>query len=142
MKQSKNCLVCNKIFELRRGKKGELGKFCSLICKNKSQVGVKLLSRTMEKHPYWKGGKSVHNEGYILIYSPKHSLKKRNGYMLEHRLVMEKHIGRYLTKDEIIHHINEKVDDNRIENLQLLTKGEHSSLHRKKNPTLPLLRNS
>lgn len=43
---------------------------------------------------------------------------------------MEDYIGRKLNKDEVVHHINEDKLDNRIENLQLMTRGEHSKLHR------------
>ena len=45
---------------------------------------------------------------------------------------MEEFLGRKLNKNECVHHINENKLDNNIENLQLLTRGEHSSLHRKK----------
>lgn len=46
-----------------------------------------------------------------------------------HDVIMEEHIGRKLTKDECVHHINHIRNDNRIENLQLMTKSEHSRLH-------------
>jgi hypothetical protein len=47
----------------------------------------------------------------------------------EHRVLMEKHLGRTLDTNEVVHHINGDRRDNRIENLQILTLSEHSKLH-------------
>ena len=77
------------------------------------------ISHSGENSSKWKGGKARTIEGYILIYNPSHPFRNSNNYILEHRLVMEKHRGRYLKPTEIVHHINGIVDDNRIENLQL-----------------------
>lgn len=66
---------------------------------------------------------------YILIPSPEHPHRDSSGYVYEHRLVMERYLGRYLTKDEFIHHINLNPSDNRIENLILVSKKQHGLLH-------------
>ncbi len=78
-----------------------------------------------ENHPRWKGGRHLSSRGYVLIYRPRHPSAVDNKYILEHRLVMEKHLGRYLNPWEIMHHINGIKDDNRIENLELCPSGTH-----------------
>lgn len=68
--------------------------------------------------------------GYIMIYKPDHPYCDGKGYVREHRLVMEEHIGRHLEPCEIVHHINHIKDDNRIENLVLCKgKKEHAKTH-------------
>jgi len=62
----------------------------------------------------WRGGKTIDKNGYIKV------LIGNKIYVKEHRLVMENHIGRKLTKREVVHHINGDKHDNRIENLKLL----------------------
>ncbi len=95
-------------------------------------TGKKRTNVTGENHGKWKGGRYKSSSGYIWILVPGHPSGKDYGYVREHRLVMEKHLGRYLLSTEIVHHINEIKDDNRIENLMLLSsKGEHSYLHGK-----------
>lgn len=71
-----------------------------------------------KKKGYW------YENGYKVLYlEGDKSIKK-------HRKVMENHIGRKLKSDEVVHHINGDRSDNRIKNLQLMTWGEHSRLHR------------
>lgn len=84
-----------------------------------------------ERHPGWKGGRTIRKVGdgygYVLIRMPSHPNAAGNGYVREHRLVMEKKLGRYLTKDEVVHHINGIKNDNRPENLALY----HTNLYGK-----------
>ena len=77
------------------------------------------------------GHKKKRSDGYIAIYFPDHPLSNSDGYIMEHQLVMECLIGRHLEKNECVHHINFIKDDNRKENLQLMTINEHMSLHSK-----------
>lgn len=82
------------------------------------------------KNRSWKGGVFKNREGYILEKCHDHPNRNSASYVLQHRIVMEKHIGRFLYPKEVVHHINGIRDDNRIENLMLLAnKSEHSKLH-------------
>ncbi len=82
-----------------------------------------------EVHPMWKGGK-IKTHGYYALLRPDHPYADKRGYVFEHRLVMEKHLGRYLRRDEVVHHKNGKKDDNRLSNLVLMTRYEHDSAKR------------
>lgn len=75
------------------------------------------------------GHKKLRDDGYIKVYYPDHPDATKDGYVAEHRLVMENAIGRRLEKNEVVHHINHIRTDNRIENLKLMTFSEHMSLH-------------
>lgn len=85
-----------------------------------------------ERNHHWNGGRRTDGDGYIHIYSPNHPNKSQHNYVQEHRLVMEKHLGRHLAKEEMVHHMNGLRYDNRIENLRLFpTRGTHAAYHAK-----------
>jgi len=86
-----------------------------------------------KKNPAWKGGQTVDTYGYKLIRNPDHPDANGAGYVRAHSLMMESHIGRRLTKTEVVHHKNGNRQDNRIENLLLL---ENNAQHRKEHACL------
>jgi uncharacterized protein (DUF1330 family) len=93
--------------------------------------GIKYLQITGNKHPNWKGGIRKHGM-YILIYNPNHPFATKSNYVPEHRLVMEKHLERYLKPSEVVHHINGNPQDNRLNNLIVFeTNKEHLNFHSK-----------
>jgi hypothetical protein len=85
-----------------------------------------------EKHWHWKGGRHVNKNGYISVWvaedDPYASMRDKDGQVYEHRLVMAKAIGRPLSSDETVHHRNRNKQDNRPENLELLSRKDHSSM--------------
>ena len=98
------CITCHKEF---KGYISQKRKFCSKSCANS------------HNHNKFKGGRCIAH-GYVLILYRKHPFADTRGYIREHRLIMEKSLGRYLHPKEVVHHINHIRNDNRIENLQLI----------------------
>jgi hypothetical protein len=74
------------------------------------------------------GSRYIDDRGYVRVYMPSHP-HNNQGYILEHRLVVEMHLGRILEPNETVHHINEIKTDNRIGNLYLCTPEEHIKIH-------------
>jgi len=79
--------------------------------------------------PFWKGGKWISSDGRVWIRCDNHP-RTKNGYVVEHTLIIEKHLGRYLTPEERVHHKNCIKIDNRLENLFLCKNmSEHAIIH-------------
>jgi hypothetical protein len=85
-----------------------------------------------EDSPNYSGGKYIDDKGYVRVLKPDHP-KNIRGYTYEHRLVIERYLGRYLQAWETVHHINEIKADNRLDNLFLCSSQEHSALHKEGN---------
>lgn len=116
------CQQCNKLFKVRPSSANR--KFCNMQCKaidyGSKHKGI--------KSNLWKGGIAKHQRGYVLIRCSNHPYGDKRGYVFEHRLVIEKQIGRFLNKEEASHHINKILTDNRPENLMAFV---NHSAHRK-----------
>jgi hypothetical protein len=91
--------------------------------------GKKCPQLSGENHHNWNGGKRI-SLGYIYLYNHNHPKKDKNGYIPESHSAMERHLGRYLQDEEVVHHINGIKNDNRIENLLLFkNQSEHRRFH-------------
>ena len=133
------CQICGKVVQPyyggHRKKTRRVGKGC---CKSHSLKIAYLEGRWHLPNPpnsygpsntNWKGGRKLQG-GYIYVLAPPdHPVRGlQNGkrrYIAEHRLIMEQHLGRYLEDWEKVHHKNTVKDDNRIENLELVSTKTH-----------------
>jgi HNH endonuclease len=79
-----------------------------------------------DRNGSWVGGRCKGSDGYWLILDYEHPYARKSGYVLEHHLVMEEMLGRYLEPHEVVHHIDGDIENNDPENLGLYdTNGEH-----------------
>lgn len=117
----KNCKVCGK--EMRRKPSQGAAETCSRACQTLGRI-TRPLDRQHNGRPA-----RLDNSGYVLVWEPLHpNSKPLKGWYQEHRLVVERRIGRYLRSDEAVHHVNEIKDDNRDENLELMDALDHATL--------------
>jgi transposase len=79
-----------------------------------------------ERNHFWNGGRTVDKHGYVLVKAPDHPYKNYQGYVREHRLVMEQQLGRYLESGEVVDHIDGNTSNNDPSNLRLFaSNAEH-----------------
>jgi hypothetical protein len=105
------------------------GESASCGCLHNENLGIKSSQAKGDKNPNWKGGRSLGTRGYIFRYVPDHPYAY-NGYILEHRAVMEEILGRILDPEEVVHHIDGKKENNEPENLMLFKNAsEHLKYH-------------
>lgn len=79
-----------------------------------------------ENNPKWRGGRKIDKDGYVMIHEPDHPNATSHGYIREHRKAMSEHLGRPLTDEEVVHHIDGDKKNNEIDNLRLYSSnGEH-----------------
>jgi len=140
----RNCKLCQKEFKTYPSKvKVGRGKYCSRDCSMK--VTNKILEENGKNTRFIKGQEAYNKKGfthvqprkggkkYTLIYMPEHPFSTKKGYVREHRLVMEQHLGRYLDDNEVVHHINGETQDNRVDNLEVMSWADHRREHLKDN---------
>lgn len=114
----KVCRVCGKEFPVRPSEQHLMS--CSRECQYKG----------MTKRPTGRmhnGRPVIENaQGYLMLYEPTHPAANRSGRVLEHRWVMEQHLGRFLKRTEQVNHKNHDPRDNRLENLEILSPSDHA----------------
>lgn len=98
----------------------------------REKMRAHMVGKFGERNPGWKGGRSLTGEGYVSVLAKDHPFADCQGRVLEHRLIMERVLSRYLGPIEVVHHINGITSDNRPENLRLFkNSGEHTNFHRR-----------
>lgn len=124
------CVSCGAKWMIRRQR--SIRSDFSGLCKRCANKNTRKAKR--EEHYNWQGGNIADSYGYRMVMvdkdSPYYSMADRDGYAKQHRLIMAEYLGRCLKSTEIVHHINEDIEDNSLVNLALLTsRNSHYRIH-------------
>jgi hypothetical protein len=121
------CPQCGKPWLLKPSQKHRGVRYCSRTCESRSRM-----KRPLDREH--NGKPAVLDEhGYVRIFQPDHPRATKGGWIFEHRWIVEQQLGRYLERDEHVHHLNHERADNRPENLQLLSALEHMAITGREN---------
>ena len=129
----KVCKGCLKQFEFKAFKTEVKHRiYCTRSCANKNTAEQNSLSKTGKNNPMFGKrpnnflGRKISSDGYWLVFD-----EERKGYIREHRLIIEKHLGRKLDRYEVVHHKDFNKKNNNIKNLILLkNESEHRKYHK------------
>lgn len=144
------CRNCGKEFELNasetRVKKGEVH-YCSAKCRDEGRKTGKVISCKQCGKQFYSIRNEFCSQKCARAYRSDHidhKIYKENGYLVKyengynkkgnvkiHRAIMEEKLGRRLSPDEIVHHKDGNRLNNDISNLEVMSRGDHSRLHRK-----------
>lgn len=95
---------------------------CFSLPSNPKRVSTMANFNTGPANGYWKGGRSIASNGYVLIrVGTNHPLADKRGYAYEHRIVASNKLGRWVKPGELVHHLNHNKQDNRPENLEVVS---------------------
>lgn len=97
--------------------------------KDQHKNGTNKAARQLDKHHAWNGGRFINPKGYVRILVNRGEKSPYKRYQDEHIVVAEKMLGRKLKSNECVHHIDEDRQNNSPENLQVMTRAEHSAHH-------------
>lgn len=127
------CQICHRTFYKAPSEIRE-SNLCSIECRNKwlSQRNVEIMNVTGHS----EGHKAPHLTELNCLRNPFCSISNKvfevnDINSKKYRSIVEKHIGRKLVSNEVVHHINGIKTDNRIENLMIMSNAEHHRLHMK-----------
>jgi len=160
-----NCSVCGKDFmrqtcHINRGKVTVCSNQCNGVLRGQewkkyAHLGSKAITEEGRKqksikmkgslNPAWKGGVTYFSSHgnypsvkYVRCPQEFTEMSRKDGYVAEHRLILAQHLGRCLTKTEVVHHINHNPKDNRLENLMLFKNNQEHKLYEARGEPKPI----